>query len=284
VLGFAPLAAAPLGATGEAGSAYDVAVEEASSVVMLLSAQAAFINAADESSQVQDTVLVAPSVFTTLVLEAASASEAQSAQIVFLANVGELVLGASTESAQADWQALYAESAQAAETNSALAIFPASVQDSIAASSIFVGGLVYEADIEETASALDTPSTIGSFAIFIVEGVGGVDTPSALAVFPVFFADGASTQDSTLVAPSVFNAPVSEQVSAASSVLASAVFAAIITDGAVAVDEFVRRLLWEVINDAQAVDWGAVNTSQSTTWGTIDNSQPTAWTPVKTQT
>jgi hypothetical protein len=187
-----------------------------------------------------------------------------------------------------------------------LVVFPASVQDSIAASSIFVGGLVYSANIEEATSALDTPSTIGSFAIFIVDGVGGVDTPSALAVFPVFFTDSASTQDSTLVAPSVFNAPVSEQVSAASSVLASAVFAAIITDGAVAVDEFARRLLWEVINDAQAVEWGdvnssqastwsvlnaaqnetwgATNTSQSTTWGTIDNSQPTVWTPVKTQT
>jgi hypothetical protein len=104
----------------------------------------------------------------------------------------------------------------------------------------------------------------------------------------------------------VFNAPVIEQAAAVSSFLASAVFAAIITDGAVAVDEFVRRLLWEVINDAQAVDWGDVNssqastwsvlnaaqtetwgnanTSQSTTWGTIDSSQPTAWTPVKTQT
>jgi hypothetical protein len=142
---------------------------------------------------------------------------------------------------------------------------------------------VYDADIEETTSALDTPSTIGSFAVFIVDIVEGVDNPTALAVFPVIFADNASTQDSTLVAPSVFNAPVSEQASAVSSFLATAVFFANITGNAVAADELIRRLLWEVINDAQAVSWGNANTSQSTTWGTINNSQPTAWTPVKTQ-
>jgi hypothetical protein len=68
-----------------------------------------------------------------------------------------------------------------------------------------------------------------------------------------------------------------------SSFLATAVFFANITGNAVAADELIRRLLWEVINDAQAVSWGNANTSQSTTWGTINNSQPTAWTPVKTQ-
>jgi hypothetical protein len=124
----------------------------------------------------------------------------------------------------------------------------------------------------------------GSFAIFIVDGAGGVDTPSALAVFPVSIESEVAGEDAPLVAPSVFNAPVSEGAAAFDSILANAVFAAILTDSAVAVDELVRRLLWEVINDAQAVNWNDANTSQSTAWGTINSSQPTAWTPVKTQT
>jgi hypothetical protein len=181
---------------------------------MLLSVQGDFLSEADESSQTQDTALVEPSVFAATALEVASSSETQSAQVAFLADVDEVGSGASAEAAQVDWQAVYEEAVQAAQISSALAVFPVAIQDSTVASITVVGGLVFLADIDETALPLDTPSTIGSFAIFIVDGAGGQDSTAALVVFPASVIATAATQDSTAVAPSVFNAPVIEQAAA----------------------------------------------------------------------
>jgi hypothetical protein len=68
-----------------------------------------------------------------------------------------------------------------------------------------------------------------------------------------------------------------------SSFLASAVFFANITGNAVATDELIRRLLWEVINTDQGGNWGNIDTNQSTAWNVINNDQTTPWQPVQTQ-
>jgi hypothetical protein len=79
------------------------------------------------------------------------------------------------------------------------------------------------------------------------------------------------------VAPSTFNASVSETAQVLDAVFASAVFFATITEGAVAADQIIARLLWEIINDAQTADWGNINASQTTTWATIGTAQTNGW-------
>jgi hypothetical protein len=89
---------------------------------------------------------------------------------------------------------------------------------------------------------------------------------------------------SALVAPSTFSARVNETALTVDTFLASAVFFVTITDGAIAADAFVGRLLWEVINDSQTANWGGINSSQTAAWAAIDDSQSTTWHVVQTQT
>jgi hypothetical protein len=90
------------------------------------------------------------------------------------------------------------------------------------------------------------------------------------------------------VAPSIFNAVVSEEVNAVAQFLVRADFVANIQEGIVAADQILARFLWELINDTQPADWdtindsqtaswGAINTAQVSTWNTIDASQNTTW-------
>jgi hypothetical protein len=85
-----------------------------------------------------------------------------------------------------------------------------------------------------------------------------------------------------LVAPSTFNATVSEGTEALATILASAAFIASITEGAVAADQLVARFLWELIDDSQTVSWGDINNNQTPTWAVIANEQPVNWSALNT--
>ena len=89
--------------------------------------------------------------------------------------------------------------------------------------------------------------------------------------------------DSVLVAPSIFNAAVDETAQVLDTVLATAVFFATITEGALAADQIIARLLWEIINDSQTANWASINDAQTPGWSEINNSQSTTWQSVKTQ-
>jgi hypothetical protein len=79
------------------------------------------------------------------------------------------------------------------------------------------------------------------------------------------------------VAPSIFNAAINESAAVIDTIFANAVLFATITEGAVAADQIIARLLWEIINDAQTADWGNINASQTTTWATTGTAQAQAW-------
>jgi hypothetical protein len=115
------------------------------------------------------------------------------------------------------------------------------------------------------------------------EGATASEIVAAQVDWAVSVLELAAAQDSTTVAASIFNAPVSETALAADSVLALAVFFATITDGAVGVDQITARLLWEIINDSQNANWAQINDVQNPGWGTINNAQTTTWSVVKTQ-
>ena len=112
MLGFAPIAAAPFGATGEAGAFFDVSFEDAAEASSNLVAIADFSAEIPlESAAGQDSVLVAASVFGTLVDESAAAAITNASQVSFGSNIADVVLGTDAAAAQATFQANYAEAA-----------------------------------------------------------------------------------------------------------------------------------------------------------------------------
>ena len=90
-----------------------------------------------------------------------------------------------------------------------------------------------------------------------------------------------TASDSATVAPSVFNAAVSDTVQAVDSILAYAVFVATIQAGATAADQIVGAFLWNVINDAQTAGWGNVNDAQTAGWGTLNTAQSASWATIQ---
>ena len=98
----------------------------------------------------------------------------------------------------------------------------------------------------------------------------------------MFVVESGNGLDSVLVAPSTFNAAVSEGTQALASILAFAAFVATVTEGAVAADQLIARFLWELIDDSQAVNWGDINNNQTPTWAAIANEQAINWAALNT--
>lgn len=148
--------------------------------------------------------------------------------------------------------------------------------------------------VNEQAQGADTVPASALFSISLLEGVGAVDTAISRVNFSVSLQDGVSGVDSVTVAT---------------------IFAAAIQEAGVAADSLLGRLLWEVIQTAQAQDWKSVTTVQLSlrvtvgggfssgaiasgpisglggdtriatapdTWQNINNTQGGTWTPIKT--
>jgi hypothetical protein len=78
----------------------------------------------------------------------------------------------------------------------------------------------------------------------------------------------------------VFNADITDAVSAVDHFLATAVFFATIQGSATAADQIVARFLWELIDDAQTANWSGISTAQAAGWATINDAQSGAWSTV----
>lgn len=193
MLGFAPLAAAPLGAAGTGGVAYDVEFSDAATATdTALQAFAGFATATTTAATGTDEPQVAASTFAANVSAAADGVMTTTAAVVFLANTSNAATGA------------------------------------------------------------DAASSIGSFQIFVSDGVFSIDF--------------------TTVKPSDFSATVSDAAAGDGAVSALADMVASFTGSVTITDADMADYLWKIINDAQSANWG-----------TINNAQPVVWTPVRTQ-
>lgn len=144
MLGFAPLSAAPLGATGEFGVAYDAILDEAAAASQFVSSFAAFL--------------------------------ATQADTVVGADVAQVV--ASTFSATAD------ETAAATADLSLTAIFNISLDESAAASDDIATSVDFAVQVEDSVFGDSSVSVAASvFNAQVLEEVGIVDTFLASAVF-----------------------------------------------------------------------------------------------------
>ena len=283
MLGFAPLAAAPLGATGEGGVSYDVLFDDSVSGADTFASQTVFPVAFEAASTIFDSTEVSASIFTALSLEGATVSDATAVLVDFAVSVVDSGSGTDTPAAQVDFSALILELLTGTDSAAAAATFQTATSDSATGVDSVSTLAVFPSAVFEQATAADATAATLTFPAGISEAATSAETVVARMDFASFVSELATGDMSTTVIASIFNAQVDETVVALELLFTTAVLYATITDGAVAIDQFLGRLLWEIIDDAQNANWAGINASQSTSWGVIDDSQPTNWHTVQTQ-
>lgn len=145
MLGFAPLAAAPLGALGDGGVAYDAVIEESSAASVISFAGALFPNSVTAAAQSQDTAAVAASVFTPITVETVSSVDVETVLVVFASAVSEG--GAGSDAclvAPSVFNAALDEQAQAMDVVLTSAVFFAAVFGGATTTDAVVRSLLWE--------------------------------------------------------------------------------------------------------------------------------------------
>jgi hypothetical protein len=157
MLGFAPLAAAPLGAAGTGGVAYDVEFSDAASVAdTALQAFAAFSTSFIAAATGADLTHVEASTFTADLPDGANISASTAAIATFLSNLSDAASGV----------------------------------DSAAAIGAFLS------NVSDAATGADSALVEASeFSATVSDSAAGDDTPDAAATFPVSFSDAATIDD-----------------------------------------------------------------------------------------
>lgn len=117
MLGFAPIAAAPLGALGDGGVTYDVAFSDAAVVADTApQAFAAFAPVlSDNAVATGDAVSVTASIFNAGTADAAVGEEVISAAAIFLANLADAAQGTDSTNAVAAFLSVLADIASGAD-------------------------------------------------------------------------------------------------------------------------------------------------------------------------
>ena len=282
MLGFSPISAAPFSSLS-GGANFDGEVVEASTVVGIASAIPTYLSTLSESVVSSETMEVSASVFTALSQESDTVSDTANTVVSFAV--------------------LTEESAQALDNVLALATFQAYIEEAATTIDAVSAAADFVASITETATGADATSSLATFVTNIVESgvisdilalttvqngvvaesASGLDAVSTLVVFRSIVAELLTATDSDAVAPSIFNAAVSEEVNAVEQFLAAVTFIATIQAGAQAADQLLARFLWELINDQQLVNWAGVSAAQSTEWVHTYDSQPATWDQIPTK-
>jgi len=140
-------------------------------------------------------------------------------------------------------------------------VIDVTVSESVTASELASAAANFVASILEGGNGSDSVLVAASvFNAAINEATTASEVISALVAFASTISEGATTSDSFSVAPSTFNALASERGLMQDAAFGVGAFLVSINEGAVADDEVVRRLLWEIINDAQTANWQVVKT------------------------
>ena len=156
MLGFAPLAAAPLGAAGEGGVSFDVALSDAASISTLTFALSEFVGEVSHSADLADETVLAPSVFN--------------------ATFSEQIEIAGASSTDATFSCFVEGSAQGNNQVAAVAAFSALLSElSTGQDSVFVTPSVFNAAVSEQGQALDQVLALAVFFANISEDAVGAD-------------------------------------------------------------------------------------------------------------
>jgi len=135
--------------------------------------------------------------------------------------------------------------------------------------------------IIEAAAGSDAPATNVILPVTITEFVDcSIEIDSAIGIFTLIFESSsvsdlyaaqvtfggvvneAGVAEDVVTSLGEFFASVENSAAASDTVNAAANFVATVTDTARASDTFVRRVLWELIDDNQSVSWQLINTNE----------------------
>jgi hypothetical protein len=194
--------------------------------------------------------------------DTATGADAISSSFAFNASFSDSATGSDSVSSSFAFSVVFSDSATGADSVSAVGSFGVSVSD--------------------TARGSDSISSIASFFVSFSDTARGSDSTSATFTFDVSFSDTARGSDAPSVAPSTFNATVSEFALALDALDAGLLYSVVISETAVAADTVSARYLWEVIDNGQAGSWVSVATSQTPNWTVIDDGQSPGWIQINT--
>jgi hypothetical protein len=213
-----------------AGSTFLGAVNEIAEGIDFVAPFHNYFSGVEDGASVSDTSSVASSTLGVSVSEAATMSDANSAQQVFACNIVENV---DIFSPNFDPRAQQ--------------VFATAVSESATGADALDANFAYFASADETATASETAST--------------------QHVMPVSVSESATGADSDATAVQVFDSRVSESaVASVEAVVAASIFYAYLVAGATIADTLTARFLWEPIDDNQDANWQNINDAQTQSW------------------
>lgn len=122
---------------------------------------------------------LAPVAIPVSIVEAATATETESAVVTFAASITEAASAATTQSAVATYPASITEAATATDTPSAVATFPASVTEAASAATTQSAVAAYPASVTEAASATAAQDATAILNVSVTEAATATDTSDA---------------------------------------------------------------------------------------------------------
>lgn len=161
MLGFAPLAAAPFGAAGEAGNSFDVAFADAAEGAASVFAQALFASLSPEAADAADSTQVVASSFGAQTDDSAFASSVENTLVEVYASVADSALGL--------------------DAPFSIAVFPVQINDAAFGS----------------VAVLVAPSIFGTL---VLASADASDQVNASAILNGLVSDGVTAQDALIAA------------------------------------------------------------------------------------
>jgi hypothetical protein len=170
VLGFAPLAAAPLGASGAGGVSYDVSFAASATIIDGgVVARQTFITAVDEISSGEMSAAVAASTFNAAVSIGADSADSAYAAAGFAPNVSEGADGVDSVASLVGFLAIVSDSGTATDSAlveasefNATAADASTALDSVRASAIMASAVSEDAEIDDSDAARYLWTTINN--------------------------------------------------------------------------------------------------------------------------
>jgi hypothetical protein len=214
-----------------AGSVFNSAIVEVGEGIDNIATTPTFFVGVEEEAAISSVVQVGSSTLGVSVSEAATVSDANSAQQVFACDIAE---GAVT----LPW---YFGTNFAAQQ-----VFATAVSETATGADALDANFAYFANADESATASETNS--------------------AQHVMPVSVSESATGTDAMAV-KQVFDSRVSESaVASVEAVVAASIFYAYLVAGATIADTLTARFLWEPIDDNQDPNWQNINDGQTQSW------------------
>lgn len=212
-----------------------------------------------------------------------SGQDTASIRLVIPASALESSLAADSLGLTSTLRVNTSDTAVASDSPSAAQRFAVSLVELVSGVDSLSPGQTLFPVFSSTARAIDFTGSGAGAILFVAveeyitggEGLGLQNVLNSGVAESSSFTDGASARV-------VFVSSNADSVSASEEMAPSGSFYVIVADSAGAADSAVRRLLWELGDDAQVSGWQNITNDQSTAWQDSSNPQSPDWQPTNT--